>query len=593
MSARSGAVHVATTRRRYKGKVYETHLLRRSYRKDGKVKHETLGNISHLPPDLIDTIRRRLGGDLSPDTGAGFQILRTLPHGHVAAVLATLRQIGLEGMIASRPSAQRSLIVAMIVARVIEPQSKLATARALKEQTATSSLGLELGIELESERRLYEAMDWLVARQARIENKLAKKHLREGSLILYDVSSSFYTGTHCPLADFGHNRDGKNGYPQIVYGLLCNAQGCPVAVEVFEGNTSDPTTLATQVEKIRQRFRIDRVVLVGDRGMITSKRIDETLRGIQGLDWISALRSGSIKKLVEQGTIELSLFDERDLLEVHSPDYPGERLVVCRNPFLADERKRKRKELLEATEKKLAAVVAATQRDKRRLKGKGKIGVRIGKVINRYKVGKHFILEINEESFAYRRNEQKIAAEAALDGLYVIRTSVSQEILAPESTVRAYKDLSKIERAFRSLKTVDLKIRPIYHWLEDRVRAHVFLCMLAYYVEWHMRRKLEPILFDDDDKASGELLRSSIVAPAQRSERAKAKDQTKRTEDDLPVHSFQTLLDDLATLGKNRVRTEGATPCEFYELTRPTDVQRRAFELLGVSPLLQVPRVKP
>ena len=586
MPARSGAVHVATTKKSYKGKVYETHLLRRSYRKDGKVKHETLGNISHLPPDLIDTIRRRLSGDLSPGSSAGFKILRSFPHGHVAAVLATIREIGLEQMIASRPSAQRSLVIAMIAARIIKPQSKLATARALKEQTATSSLSLELGIELENERQLYEAMDWLVARQGRIENKLAKKHLRDGSLILYDVSSSFYTGSHCPLVLFGHNRDGKNGYPQIVYGLLCNSEGCPVAIEVFEGNTSDSKTVESQVEKIRRRFHIERVVLVGDRGMITTTRIDETLRDIEGLDWISALRAAGIKKLVEQGTIEPSLFDEQDLLEVSSPEYPGERLMVCRNPFLAEERKRKREELLKATEKKLDVIVAATQRDKRRLKGKDKIGVRIGKVINRHKVGKHFILEIDEQSFIYRRDEQKISDEAALDGFYVIRTSVPREILSSEATVRAYKDLSAVESAFRSLKTVDLKIRPIYHWLEKRVRAHVFGCMLSYYVEWHMRRKLQPILFDDDDKASAELLRSSIVAPAQRSERAKAKDRTKRTEDDLPVHSFQTLIDDLATPAKNRVRTDGATPCKFYELTQPTEVQRRAFELLGVSPIL-------
>ena len=584
MAKRSGVVHVATTERRYKDKVYQTHLLRRTYRENGWVKHETVGNISHLPPDLIDTIRRRLRGDLAPGASGGFEILRTLPHGHVAATLGALRQIGLEGMIGSRPSAQRTLCIAMIVARIIGPRSKLATARGLREETATSSLALELGVKLDNERALYEAMDWLVARQGRIENKLAKKHLREGCLILYDVSSSFYTGTHCTLAKFGHNRDGKNGYPQIVYGLLCNAQGCPVAIEVFEGNTADPTTLDSQVQKIRRRFHIDRVVLVGDRGMITSTRIDETLRDVKGLDWITALRATSIKKLAEQGVIQPSLFDERDLIEVYSPEYKGERLMVCRNPFLAQERTRKRQELLEATEKKLAVVVEATQRAKRRLRGKDKIGVRIGKVINRYKVGKHFILEIEEDGFTYQRNEKKIAAEAALDGLYVIRTSVSKEILDSESTVRAYKDLSKVEHAFRSLKTVDLKVRPIYHWLEDRVRAHVFLCMLAYYVEWHMRGKLQSILFDDEDKAAAELLRSSIVAPAQRSEQAKTKDETKRTSDGLPVHSFQTLLADLATLAKNRVRTTGTNGCEFYELTRSTDLQRRAFELLRVSP---------
>ena len=586
MATRLGPVHVATTRRHYNGKVYETHLLRRSYRENGKVKHQTLGNISHLPPDLIETIHKRLRGELPPGTTDGFRILRTLPHGHVAAVLATLKQLDLDRLIASRPSAQRSLVLAMIVARVIEPRSKLATVRALRQETATSTLAMELGIQIEDERELYQAMDWLIERQGRIENKLAAKHLQDGSLVLYDVSSSFYTGTHCVLAKFGHSRDGKNGYPQIVYGLICNSEGCPVAIEVFEGNTADPTTLPAQVQKIRLRFHIKRLVLVGDRGMITSKRIEETLRGVEGLDWITALRADNIKKLVEEGVIHPSLFDELDLMEVQSPDYPGERLVVCRNPFLAKERAQKRKELLEATEKLLTAVAAATKRPKRPLRGKDKIGLRIGKHINHYKVGKHFILEIAEESFSYRRDEQKIGAEANLDGLYVIRTSVSPETLTAESAVRAYKDLSKVERAFRSIKTVDLKIRPIYHRLEDRVRVHVFLCMLAYYVEWHMRQKLQSILFDDDDKASAELLRSSIVAPALRSARAQAKDQTKRTEEGLPVHSFRTLLADLATLAKNRVQTEGATPREFYVLTQPTELQRRVFELLSVTPTL-------
>ena len=585
MASRSGAVHVATTRRTYKGRVYETHLLRRSYRQGGKVKHQTLGNLSHLPPDLIETIRGRLRGDLSPGASSGaFQILRSFPHGHVAAVLGTLRQIGLEGLLGSRASEQRSLVLALIVARIIEPRSKLATATALMQQSATSSLALELGIHIEEERPLYQAMDWLLERQARIEDALATKHLREGSLVLYDVSSSFYTGSRCALAKFGHSRDGRVGYPQIVYGLLCNSEGCPVAVEVFQGNTADPSTLGAQVEKIRSRFQIERLVLVGDRGMITSKRIEQTLRGVPGLEWITALRADNIKKLVEQGTIELSLFDERDLLEVSSPDYPGERLIVCRNPFLAQERARKRQELLEATEKLLEPIAAATRRPKRPLRGKEKIGLRVGRLINHYKVAKHFILEITEESFGYRRGEGKIAAEASLDGLYVIRTSVSPQSFSAESTVRAYKELSKVERAFRSLKTVDLKVRPIYHWLEDRVRAHVFLCMLAYYVEWHMRRRLQPILFEDEGRAAAESLRPSIVAPAPRSDLAHRKDESKHTADGLPVQSFQSLLSDLATLAKNLVQTPGPNPSEFYMLTNPTPLQSRAFELLGVRP---------
>ena len=582
MPSRNGSVHVATTTRRYKGKVYQTHLLRRSYREDGKVKHQTLGNLSHLPPDLIDTIRVRLRGEIPPGDGQ-FEIVRSLPHGHVVAVLGTLRKIGLEELIASRSCSERTLVVAMIVARVIDACSKLATARELSEETASSSLGLELGIDSVSEDELYAAMDWLRERQNRIENKLAKKHLEDGSLILYDVSSSFYTGTHCTLAKFGHSRDRKKGFPQIIYGLLCNSDGCPVAIEVFEGNTGDPKTFSSQIQKVRKRFGLKRVVFVGDRGMITSKRIDEELREVDGLDWITALRADSIKKLAEQGVVQTSLFDEQDLVEVSSPDYPGERLVVCRNPLLTEERARKRQELLAATEKKLNEIVAATQRKRNRLKGKDKIGIRVGKVVNKHKMEKHFILEITEESFSYRRNDEKIAAEAILDGLYVIRTSVSKEALGPESTVRAYKNLSKVERAFRCIKTVDLKVRPIFHRLDERVRAHVFLCMLAYYVELHMRHKLAPILFDDEDKELAEAVRESIVAPAKRSPKAKRKDLTKRTQDDTPVHSFRTLLQDLKTLCKNRIRTQSDRSCEFYMLTQPTAVQQRALELLDLS----------
>jgi transposase len=444
-------------------------------------------------------------------------------------------------------------------------------------------LGLELGIDSVSEDELYAAMDWLRERQNRIENKLAKKHLEDGSLILYDVSSSFYTGTHCTLAKFGHSRDRKKGFPQIIYGLLCNSDGCPVAIEVFEGNTGDPKTFSSQIQKVRKRFGLKRVVFVGDRGMITSKRIDEDLREVDGLDWITALRADSIKKLAEQGVVQTSLFDEQDLVEVSSPDYPGERLVVCRNPLLTEERARKRQELLAATEKKLNEIVAATQRKRNRLKGKDKIGIRVGKVVNKHKMEKHFILEITEESFSYRRNDEKIAAEAILDGLYVIRTSVSKEALGPESTVRAYKNLSKVERAFRCIKTVDLKVRPIFHRLDERVRAHVFLCMLAYYVELHMRHKLAPILFDDEDKELAEAVRESIVAPAKRSPKAKRKDLTKRTQDDTPVHSFRTLLQDLKTLCKNRIRTQSDRSCEFYMLTQPTNVQQSALELLDLS----------
>ncbi len=583
---KGGAAHVAKIERRHNGKVYTSYLLRRTYREVGKVKHETLGNLSHLPQEVIGTIGAALRGEVSPVGEDGLKIVRSLPHGHVAAVLGTVRKIGLEQIVASRASPERTIVVAMIVARVIDPCSKLATSRGLSSETACSSLGLQLDLDSVSEDALYEAMDWLQSRQERIEKKLAKKHLQDGTLVLYDVSSSYYTGSHCSLAKFGHSRDRKKGFPQIVYGLLCNAEGCPVSIEVFEGNTADPKTFTSQIKKVRERFGLQRVVFVGDRGMITNKRIDDELRDVDGLDWITALRANTIKNLVEQGVVQLSIFDQQDLAEVTSPDFPGERLVVCRNPLLAEERSRKREALLCSTEKELEKIAQATQREKRRLKGKDKIGVRVGKVINRFKMAKHFNLEITEESFSYQRNEEKINKEAALDGLYVIRTSVSSECLDAESTVRAYKDLSKVERAFRSLKTVDLKVRPIHHRLEDRVRAHVFLCMLAYYVEWHMRQALAPILFEDEEKEAAEALRDSIVSPAQRSPVAKAKDKTKRTRDDFPAHSFTTLLKDLATLAKNLLQTAGTPAAEFYLLTEPTEPQHRAFQLLELTPSL-------
>jgi len=582
MASRDGAVHVATTTRAYRGRVYVTHLLRRSYREDGKVKHQTLGNLSHLPPDLIDTIRLRLR-DGSPAESAPWKIVRTLPHGHVAATMGVLHNLGLEGILASRPCREQSLVIAMIVARIIQPASKLATARALQAETATTSLGLELGLDSVAEADLYGALDWLFERQTRIETKLAKNHLVDGTLVLYDVTSSYYTGRRSDLVCFGYNRDGKKRFPQIVYGLLCNADGCPVAIEVFAGNTSDTKTLGSQIKKIRGRFGIQRVVFVGDRGMITSKRIDQELRDVEGLDWITALRADSIKILASQGTIQPSLFDERDLAEVESPDYPGERLIVCRNPALAEERSRKRLELLTATERLLDPIVESTQRKRNPLRGEAKIGIRVGRVIHRHKMRKHFVLDIGAKSFAYRRDEAAIAEEAALDGIYVVRTSVKPDALSGPTTVAAYKSLSRVERAFRSIKTVDLKVRPVYHWLGDRIRAHVFLCMLAYYVEWHMRGKLAPILFDDHDREEAEATRASVVARAPRSEAARSKDAAKTTADGLPVLSFRSLLEHLGTMAKNRVRPGADTSLEFFEVTQATPVQRRAFELLGVA----------
>lgn len=580
-------MHVVTNTREYKGKTYKSDLLRRSYREGGKVKKETLGNISHLPDHVIEMIRGALKGETYLPVGSNFEIRRSLPHGHVAAVLGTLRKIGLDKIIASKDSRTRNIVIAMIVERIIEPASKLATARALRESTALSTLGEVLGVSGADEDDLYEAMDWLEARQKRIETKLAKKHLENGSLVLYDVTSSYYTGSHCPLARFGHTGKGKKkGFPQIKYGLLCNAEGCPVAVEVFEGNVGDPATLASQIRKIRKRFDLKRVVMVGDRGTITEARIEGELRPIDGLDWIGALRAPAIRKLAEEGIVQPSLFDEQDLAEVTSPEYPGERLIACKNPYLAEDRARTREELLAATEEELDKIVAATQREKRRLKGKDQIGLRVGRNINSHKVGKHFKITITDDSFSYERDTEKINSEAALDGIYIIRTSVPEEELSAVDTVRSYKNLSVVERAFRCLKSVDLKVEPIGHRKPERVRAHIFICMLAYYVEWHMRASLAPILFDDEEKELAWALRESVVAPSVRSPGAKAKDRKKRTPDGYPVHSFQTLLRDLATITMNRVSAGSfslsSSEAEFSMITTPTKLQMKAFGLLGV-----------
>ena len=583
MPARNGAVHVATTTRRYKDKTYHTHLLRRSFRQDGQVKHETLGNISHLPPHIIDLVRRALKGESLVNPEAAFTCLRSFPHGHVAAVLGSLNKLDLHSLIARPHSRMRDLVVAMIVARVIDARSKLATARALNPESAVSTLGQMLNLDAVDENELYQAMDWLRRRQWGIEKRLAKRHLSDNTLMLYDLTSSYFEGHCCPLAQRGHSRDGKRGTLQIVFGLLCTAAGCPVAVEVFEGSTSDPKTVAAQVDKIRRRFGLQRVVLVGDRGMLTGARIREDLQGIDGLRWITTLRAPTIRKLIKAGQVAQTMFDERDLAEISSPDFPGERLIVCRNPVLADQRHRKRQQLLAATKKDLQPIVRATQRAKDPLRGAAEIGVRVGKVINQRKVGKHFITEINDDSFTFRLDQEKIAAEEELDGLYIVRSNVEPELFDAEQTVRAYKDLAKVERAFRSMKTVDLKVRPIHHRRPDRVRAHVLLCMLAYYVEWHMRRELAPVLFDDHDRAAGEQHRESVVRPAVRSPAARKKAASKRTDDDLPVHSFRSLMSDLGALTVNQMQV-AAGGSTFSLPTQPTPVQQRCFELLGVSP---------
>lgn len=558
-------------------------LLRESYRDFGKVKKRTLANLSKLPEDIIEKIRILLrGGQVIENAEEHFHVVRSLPHGHVAAVLGSIFKLGLDRVIDTEKSRQLALVLAMIVSRIIDPVSKLATARGIGNATAFSSLGEELDIQEADEDDMYAAMDWLFERQEAIENALAGRHLANGTLVLYDVTSTYFEGRCCPLAKIGHSRDGKKDKLQIVIGLLCAADGCPVSVEVFEGNTADPKTLKNQLLKVRQRFGVDRVVLVGDRGMITDARIREDLIKSEGVDWITALRAPQIAKLVESGSLQLSLFDSRDMAEISHPDYPGERLVVCRNPYLAHQRTRKREELLKATEKQLDAIVKASFRERRRLKGADKIGIRVGRVLGKFKVAKHFRIRIEDDGFFYERDEQRIAEEAALDGIYVIRTSVGAHIMNAEQTVKAYKSLSNVERAFRSIKSIDLKVRPIYHRLAHRVKTHVFLCMLAYYVEWHMRQALAPMLFDDHEKAAAQ--RESIVAPAQRSAAALAKAYYKVNEDGMTVHSFRTLLEDLSTIAKNTVEIQNAPQSgRFYKLTQPTNLQQRALNLLEVK----------
>ncbi len=556
-------------------------LLREGWRENGKVRKRTVANLSSWSMEKVETLRRLLKNEPLVGRDDAFDIVRSLPHGHVAAVLETLKKLGLDRLIDPRPSARRNQVLAMIVARILEPASKLATARGLAEATAVSTLGEILDAELD-EDDLYGAMDWLLERQERIERGLAKRHLDEGCLVLYDLTSVWMEGRACPLAKRGHSRDGKRGKLQIEFGLLCDQDGCPVSVEVFPGNTADPATLASQIATVRERFSLSKVVLVGDRGMLTEARIREEVKPA-GLDWISALRGPAIRSLVEDGDVEMSLFDERDLVEITSDAYPGERLMVCRNPLLAEDRARKRQELLEATEALLEPIAAATRRETRRLKEREKIGERVGKVIGKYKMAKHITWAIDDDGvFTYERDDASIAAEAKLDGLYVIRTSLPASALDGPGTVRAYKRLSSVERAFRSLKTVDLKVRPVYHRTEPRVRAHVLLCMLAYYVEWHMRQKLKPMLFDDEDPEDAEARRPSVVAPATVSLSAQAKAAAKRTSDGDPVHSLHTLIDDLATITRNTVapRLPGAEP--FQVITRPTPLQRKVLEHLGV-----------
>ncbi len=553
-------------------------LLRESYREGGKVKSRTLANLSHWPDAQVEALRRVLKGEIGVGARADtLRIERSLPHGHVAAVLGMARKLGLDRLLPG-PVRAAKLALAMIVARVIEPAAKLATARQLSEATAAHSLGAVLKLGEVDEDELYAALDLLGRAQPKIEAVLARRHLQDGCLVLYDLTSSYLEGRCCELARHGYSRDGQSGKPQIVFGLLCAADGCPIAVEVFEGNTADPASVAAQVAKLRQRFRLDRVVLVGDRGMITQARIEADLIPA-GLDWITALRAPAIQALVaDDGPLQLSLFDTRDIAEITAPDYPGERLVVCRNPALADERARKRGELLAATEAELARIKVAVERASHPLAGRDKIGLRVGAVLGRRKMAKHFMLTITDCGFSFKRDTAAIEREAALDGFYVLRTSVPAEDLDTDATVRAYKSLAQVERAFRSIKTVDLEVRPIHHRLAGRVRAHVFLCMLAYHLIWHMRQALAPLLFDDHDRNGTE--RTSPVAPAKVSDAARRKAASRQTDDGHPVHSLRTLIQDLGTLARNIVRVGDAPP--FAMLTTPTALQQAALNALAV-----------
>lgn len=577
MPSRTGSVHVATTTRSYKGKVYQSHLLRRTFRVGSQVKHETLGNISHLPAHLIDLIRRSLAGERFLPAHSAFCIHRSRPHGHVQAVLGSIRRLGLDSLLASKPCPERDLVLAMLVERLIHPCSKLATTRLWHSTT----LAEQLAVVHATEDDLYRALDWLLARQPHIEKKLAGRHLQPGALVLYDVSSSYYEGHHCPLARLGHNRDNKRGLPIIVYGLLTDHEGRPLAIDVYPGNTGDPTTVPDQVEKLRKRFGLSRVVLVGDRGMLTQAQINK-LKQHPGLGWISALRGPAIRELVETSSLQLSLFDQTNLAEIASPDYPGERLIACFNPLLADERRRKRRELIQATEKDLSKLAAQVKRRTRTPLLQAEIALKAGKVLNRYKVAKHFSLSIADGVFAWSRREESIRREGELDGVYVVRTSEPKSRCSAQDTVRRYKSLAQVERAFRCLKGIDLRIRPIHHRTEDHVRAHILLCMLAFYVEWHMRRDLAPLLFDDEQLRHDRLDRDP-VAPAASSASAKAQKVDRVTSDGFPVHSFDSLLQELSTRCSNTCRIDAdPSGTTFEQITQLTPIQARAFQLLGL-----------
>ncbi|WP_430015754.1 IS1634 family transposase [Microcystis protocystis FBCC-A270] len=558
-------------------------LLRESYREGDQVKKRTLANLSKLPDDIIDNLKLALkGATLSMTEGIPnhFEVIRSLPHGHVMAILETIKKLGLDKIISEKSSRIRNLVVAMIVARIINPKSKLATARGFNSETCSQSLGQLLDLEKADEDELYNALDWLLEKQEKIEKHLAIKHLESGTLVLYDVTSTYLEENGCELGKYGYNRDKKKGKTQIVFGLLCSAKGCPIAVEVFAGNTSDGATLSGQIEKVRKGWGIENVVWVSDRGILTNSKINELVKPIEGLDYITGLTKPQIRKLAEVEVIQLGLFDQVNLVEFESEDYPDERLIACRNPLIAQKNQLQREALLEAVEKELDLIVQATQREKRALKGQDKIALRVGKILNQFKVNKYYNLEITEEGFSYQRQRELIAQETALDGVYVLRTSLESTLMDAATTVKAYKSLSQVEEAFRCYKSIDLKVRPIYHYQGDRVKAHIFLCMLAYYVEWHLKQCLAPLLFEDEEIDDGSL----NVIKASRSESAQSKERKKRNQENFPVHSFRTLLEDLGTICLNTVECtirEGSY--RFSKITRPTQLQQKALDLLGVS----------
>lgn len=576
------AMHVARIVTERNGKVYKYAYLRQTYRKNGKVKHRTLGNLSALSDNLIGIIEKSISGMASAHEIAEISVSATLPHGAVAAILGSIKNLGLDKMIYSRKTKERSRVIALIVSRILSPESKLATSLQFSPATSTSTLAESLDISNDNEDDLYESMDWLLQRQSSIEKSLAKVHLDESSLVLYDLTSTYFEGTQCPIAKRGYSRDEKRSKLQITIGLLTNREGCPISIEVFPGNMSDSGTLAAQVDKLKERFNLKNIILVGDRGMITKTKIENTLKP-NGISWISCLRSESIRKLIGDAAIQSTLFDDTNIAEISSPMYPDERLIVCRNPDLADKRRHTREELLIETEKMLLKIKRSVERKRTPLSGKDNIARKLGAVENKYKMKKHFSFQIEDHSFSFKRNEESIAKEGEMDGLYVVRTNVSEEAMDKNEAVATYKSLSHVELAFRTMKTVDLEIRPIFHRKEDRVRAHAFICLLSYYVEWHMKNKLKPIMFSETATSKLERKRVDSVSPPIRSEEAKQKDASRVNKDGIEVRSWKEIITVLGTLCRVTLNLSTSQEARCTVFTQPTSFQIAVFQLLGVQ----------